>query len=166
LARALVTFAPGLVGFGLVAFLSRVHYARGDARTPALATAGGWAAVVAADLVLVLALPRGWTAAALGLGTTAGMTLAAAWMLVALARSTSGALRGVGTSTAVAGIAAVLAAGVGRLVGVALPTGGVLASTGSTVVVAAGATAVFAAVSMRLDPASTALLLRRVRRGG
>lgn len=166
LARALVTFAPGLVGFGLVAFLSRVHYARGDARTPALATAGGWAAVVAADLVLVLALPRGWTAAALGLGTTAGMTLAAAWMLAALARSTSGALRGVGTSTAVAGIAAVLAAGVGRLVGVALPTGGVLASTGSTVVVAAGATAVFAAVSMRLDPASTALLLRRVRRGG
>src|SRR4051812_28889748 len=39
LARALVTFAPGLLGYGIIAHLSRAHYARGDARTPAVATA-------------------------------------------------------------------------------------------------------------------------------
>src|SRR5439155_3566926 len=103
LARALVTFAPGLLGFGLVALLSRVHYARGDARTPALATAVGWVAVVAADLVLVLALPRDWTAAALGVGTSLGMTLTAVWMLATLHRSEPTALSGLGPS-ALAGL--------------------------------------------------------------
>jgi putative peptidoglycan lipid II flippase len=164
LSRALVTFAPGLLGFGLVALLSRAHYARGDARTPALATAAGWTAVVAADLVLVVMLPRDWTAAALGLGTTIGMTLAAGWMLVTLRRAAAGTLHGVGTSAAAAAAAGVAAAAGGRLVGVALPTGGVAASAGSTVLVAAGCVAIFALVSHRIDPATTDLLLNRVRR--
>jgi len=48
LARALATFAPGLVGYGLVAHLTRVHVARGDARTPAIATTSPIAATRAA----------------------------------------------------------------------------------------------------------------------
>jgi putative peptidoglycan lipid II flippase len=36
IAEATAVFAPGIVGFGLFLFLTRVYYARSDARTPAL----------------------------------------------------------------------------------------------------------------------------------
>src|SRR5206468_7970747 len=131
----LVTFAPGLLGFGLVALLSRVHYARGDARTPAVATAMGWAAVVVADLLLVVALPREWTAAALGIGTSLGMTLTAVWMLMTLRRRQPDALHGLGPSA----LAALAAAGVGAaaawLLASALPTAGIPGSVAASVLV-------------------------------
>jgi len=166
LSRALVTFAPGLVGFGLVALLSRVHYARGDARTPALATAVGWVTVVLADLALVLALPRDWTAAALGLGTTVGMTLTALWMLVALRRSQPEALRGLAPSGRSAAAAAAVGGAVGWLLAAALPPGGIAGSVAASVLVGGCCLALFAAVAHRLDPATTQLLVGRLRRAG
>jgi putative peptidoglycan lipid II flippase len=166
LARALVTFAPGLVGFGLVALLSRVHYARGDARTPALATALGWVAVVVADLVLVVALPRSWTAAALGVGTSLGMTLTAGWMLGTLRRHQPDALQGLGPSALAALGAGGSAAAVAWLLASTLPTGGIPESVAVAAVVGACCVGVFAAVAHRLDPATTQLLLGRLRRAG
>src|SRR4051795_7728301 len=114
LARALVAFAPGLVGYGLVAHLSRAHYARGNTQTAAVATAAGWALVVAIDVALVAALPRTWTVTALGVGTTVGMTLTGAWLAVVLRRAAGPeALLGAGR-TLLAGMAAgVVAAGGG-----------------------------------------------------
>jgi hypothetical protein len=112
----------------------------------------------------VLAFPRDWTAAALGLGTTVGMTVAAAWMLTTLARVSAGTLRGVGTSALAAGAAGVVAAGGGRVVSVVLPSSGVGASVGATVIVGACCTGIFALVASRLDPATMTLLVRRVRR--
>ena len=53
LALALAAFAPGLVGYGLSANLSRVLYARGRNRATALAISGGWLLVIVADLVIV-----------------------------------------------------------------------------------------------------------------
>jgi putative peptidoglycan lipid II flippase len=164
LARALMTFAPGLVGFGLVALLSRVHYARDDARTPAVTTAIGWAATVVADVVLVVTLPRGWTAAALGLGTTLGMTLAAGLMLLALRGADDQTLRGVATTAAAAAAAGLLAAAGGRVLSVALPSGGIATSLAATVAVGVCCIGIFAAIATRLDPTTTGLLLRRVRR--
>jgi murein biosynthesis integral membrane protein MurJ len=164
LARALVTFAPGLLGFGLVAVLSRVHYARSDARTPAVATAVGWAVTVGADVALVVAFPRSWTAAALGLGTSIGMTLAAVLMLIALRRTVHTTLRGFRTTVAAASAAGVLAAAAGRLASVALPAGGVAVSVAVTVIAALCSLAIFAPIAHRVDPATTGLLLRRVRR--
>src|SRR5207248_7731374 len=125
LARALVTFAPGLIGFGLVTLLSRVHYARGDARTPAVATATGWTAAVVADVALVVALPRHWTAAALGIGTTLGMAVAAAWMVRTLQTVNRRCLQGV-SATALSSVGAgiVSAAAAGAIAAV-LPSGGV-----------------------------------------
>ena len=164
LARALVAFAPGLVGFGLVALLSRVHYAQGDPRTPAVATAAGWAAAVAADVVLVVLLPRSWTAAALGLGTSLGMSLAAGWMATTLRRGHAQSLDGVGRTTVAAIAAGLISAIAGFLLADALPGGGVAVSLLLTLVVAVSCAVLFAAVSYRLDPAPTRLLLQRVRR--
>ena len=39
---ALATFAPGLVGYSMVALMSRAMYAQGNARTPAIAVVVGW----------------------------------------------------------------------------------------------------------------------------
>jgi len=143
-----------------------VHYARGDARTPAVATASGWVAVVALDVALVVALPRDWTAAALGLGTTVGMTLSAVWLLVTLWRVEPDAVRGMGPSTAAATVAGAVAAGVAWLVAAALPSAGAALSVASTAVVAGCCLAVFAALASRLDPTTTQLLRRRLRRAG
>ena len=57
LALALAAFAPGLVGYGLSANLSRVLYARRRNRAPALAIAGGWLLVIAADVAIVPFVP-------------------------------------------------------------------------------------------------------------
>ena len=162
LARALVAFAPGLLGYGIVAHLSRAHYARNDARTPAIATAIGWALVVAADVVLVAALPRDWTAAALGLGSSFGLTVAGVWLVVSLRRQVGGAsLAGTLSTSTVSVLAAALAAAGGYAASRALPGGGVTGSVGVTAVVAAAALAIFVAVVARFDPSTLRLLLRR-----
>jgi putative peptidoglycan lipid II flippase len=162
LARALVTFAPGLLGYGIIAHLSRAHYARGDARTPAVATAVGWALVVAADVVLVAALPRSWTAAALGLGSSFGLTVAGAALVVSLRRHVGAAsLAGTLPTSTVSVAAAVLAAGAGYAASRALPSAGVAGSVGITAAVAVGALAIFTAVVGRFDPSTLRLLLRR-----
>lgn len=164
LARSLVTFAPGLVGYGIVAHLSRAHYARGDARTPAVATAAGWALVVAADVLLVNAMPREWTAAALGIGSTIGLTVAGAWLAVSLRRRVGPAgLAGVAMTTSAAGVAAALAAAVGYAAARALPGMAVAGSIGITVLVAAAAIVVFAVIVHRFDPTTVRLLVRRGR---
>jgi putative peptidoglycan lipid II flippase len=166
LARALVTFAPGLIGYGIVAHLSRAHYARGDARTPALATAAGWALVVLADVILVAAMPREWAAAALGLGSSLGLTVAGGWLAISLRRRVgSASLAGVVPTSAASTAAAVLAAGAGYAAARVLPGVGVAGSVGITVVVAAIATAIFLAVVGRFDPTTVRLLLRRGRLG-
>ncbi|HEV2088972.1 MAG TPA: lipid II flippase MurJ, partial [Cryptosporangiaceae bacterium] len=56
-ARAIALFAPGLLGYGLLALLARALYAAGAAWPTALATLGGWSVVVAADLTLAAVLP-------------------------------------------------------------------------------------------------------------
>lgn len=116
LAEAVRAFAPGLVGYGLLALLARALYARGDGRTPAAATVVGWLVVVAADVLLVLGTGLA-PATALGLGNAVGMTVAAVLLLAGLHRTAPTALAGT-TRTAAAGlVAALLAAGLA----VALP---------------------------------------------
>ncbi len=162
LARALIAFAPGLVGYGLVAHLSRAHFARGDARTPAVATALGWALTVAVDVVLVATLPRSWTAAALGMGTSVGMTAAGAMLMLALRRAVgTAALRGVPATAAAVGAGAVGAAAAGYVLAHALPSGGVALSVALTAAVAVACVAVFAAVVGTLDRSTLGLIRRR-----
>lgn len=88
LAPALTAYAPGLVGLGLAALLTRALYVRGHPLQAGVAVAGGW--VVAAVGPLVFVGPwRGpeRTLWALGLWSSLGMTLTAVALLVLLRRS-------------------------------------------------------------------------------
>ena len=155
---ATAAFAPGLVGYGLLALLARALYARGDGRTPAAATVLGWAVVAIADLLLVSAgvdRPR-----ALGIGNTVGMTVAGLLLLVGLRRRAgSAALAG----CARAGLAGLAGAGVayGLASLVPLPgSGSVVTSLASGLLLAAGVAAVYLGVVRLLDPDGLRTLAR------
>ena len=55
----IIAFAPGLVGYALVALLTRALYARGLWKAPTVCVVGGWLLAVAADVVLSRLLPAG-----------------------------------------------------------------------------------------------------------
>ncbi|XVX21778.1 murein biosynthesis integral membrane protein MurJ [Actinomycetota bacterium] len=77
---AIASFAPGLIGFGLAALLTRALYAHGSPRAAARWTAIGWLCAVLIPAIALLAggasgpLP---TLVWLGVGSSVGMTLAA-----------------------------------------------------------------------------------------
>ena len=122
LTAGLTAFAAGLLGWGLVAYLARALYALHRGRAAAVATATGWAVVVAVSWLAVLGLRviglAGDQAAVVGLGvgTSAGMLVAGALLLRAL-RVAAGpaALAGVGRAGANAAVAALAGALAGRL---------------------------------------------------
>ncbi|HET6816990.1 MAG TPA: lipid II flippase MurJ [Mycobacteriales bacterium] len=162
LTRALIAFAPGLIGYGLVAFLTRAHYARGDSKTAAVAAAAGWTVVVVVDVVLAIALPRDWTVAALGIGTSVGMTIAGAWLATSLRRSIgSTVLAGTGRALAAGVAAALVAAGVGAVIAVALPNAGPSLSVAITAIVGAATLGIFLGVASMLDRPTVRLVMRR-----
>ena len=155
LARATAAFAPGLVGYGLVALLSRALYARGEVRSTALATAGGWLVVAVADIALVLALPDVERVALLGVGNTLGVTVGGLLLLVVLRRRAGApVLAGSGRSAGAGAVGAGAALGAGF----AVPDVGPALADG--LVSAVVAAAVFLLVARLLDPAG----LRQLRR--
>ncbi|HZB66884.1 MAG TPA: lipid II flippase MurJ [Ornithinibacter sp.] len=119
----LTAYAPGLVGFGLTALLTRALYVRGRPTDAGLAAALGWS--IAALLPLVL-LGGGQEPAAtlrvLGLSSTLGMTVAGV-ALVLLVRRTWGpmATAGAGRTTGALVVATAFAVVVGDLVTRARP---------------------------------------------
>jgi len=149
-----IAFAPGLVGYGLVAVLTRALYARGQWRAPTVCVVGGWLVAVAADVVLAEVLPAADRAAALGAGHTLGVTVAGLALLVVVARTApAGSLAGlprIGTAAiaaAVAGAAAGLA--LSRVLGGdPVPDEGVLVAMGIGVLVGAFVLVVVLAVMM------------------
>ncbi|MGH3400306.1 MAG: murein biosynthesis integral membrane protein MurJ [Streptosporangiaceae bacterium] len=169
LALGFAAFAPGLIGYGLMACLSRVLLASGRNAIAAAAMVGGWLAVIGADLVLVhLASPR-WVVAALGLGNTIGFTIAAVALVLAVRRVRGpSALRAMARAT-VAGLAAGLAgAAAGGAVGV-LATHGrhsppLVLDGVAAALAAVCATAVFGGVAYVLDGGELRAALGRVRR--
>jgi putative peptidoglycan lipid II flippase len=113
LAFALLTFAPGVVGYGLTACLSRVLLADGRNRMAAVPLVAGWLLVIVIDLVVIPLVP-GWTVVwVLGLANTVGMTVSGIALLVAVAKTRGAAALagcwralGAGLAGAVAGAAA------------------------------------------------------------
>jgi putative peptidoglycan lipid II flippase len=86
MAWALLAFAPGLIGYGLVALLGRALFARGHGRSAATATTAGWAVAVVAAVVTSSAVGASAVIAALGGAHTLGMTLAGGLLIGAVAR--------------------------------------------------------------------------------
>jgi putative peptidoglycan lipid II flippase len=152
LARAVLAFAPGLIGYGFVAHLGRVLFACHRGRASAAATVAGWLVVIVADVVLVLVLPRGWVVAGLAFGNSAGMTVAGALLLGALARVRGReAVAGLGRA-ALAGVAGAVTAGAAGY-GAAAMIGatGRAGSIGAAVFAALLACAVFLMVTYVMD---------------
>ncbi|MCL2803152.1 MAG: virulence factor MviN [Micrococcales bacterium] len=123
----LCLMAPGLVGYGLMALCQRLLYAVHKGHLAALASALGWLTVALVPVYVLVLMSRGvsreagwadlFTLAALGLGTSIGMTVAGIGLLVAVARSLgSSALAGLGRTSVLAVVAGVVGAVAGRLV--------------------------------------------------
>jgi putative peptidoglycan lipid II flippase len=163
LAIALATFAPGLVGYGLTANLSRVLYAAGRSSASALAVSGGWLLVIVADLLIVPFVPSSQVVAWLGVGTTIGLTGSGLALLVLVWRFRGPrALRGCMRAgfAGLAGALAGTAAGLGVAFGV--PVSGFLPNVGVTLLASGAVLAAFLAVVALTDGGDLRAVVRRV----
>jgi putative peptidoglycan lipid II flippase len=164
LALALAAFAPGLVGYGLSANLSRVLYAQGRNRAPALAISAGWALVVVADLLLVPAVPRMRVVPALGLATSIGLTFAGLTLLVLVARYRgAAALAGVPRAFLAGLVGCAAATAAGTAVASLLQVSGFFPNVGISILVSAVVTGVFGVVVLYMDGGDLRAALRRLR---
>ncbi|MGI5156719.1 murein biosynthesis integral membrane protein MurJ [Microbispora sp. CA-102843] len=166
-ARGIALFAPGLIGYGLVAHLSRVLYAAGQGRAAARGQIAGWLVVAVAQVAFVLVLPDGWGLGGLALGQAAGMTVGAGLLLASVVRARgTRAVHGVPR----AGLAALLGGGAGFLAGAAaarLPLSGEGPWGGLLTAALAGLTAVVVGVLVAalVDRGDLTAALSGVRRG-
>jgi putative peptidoglycan lipid II flippase len=122
LADAIVAFAPGLLGYALVAHLTRALYARSGGRAATTAAVIGWLLVVIADLVLVPAVSADDVVTALGVGNSVGMTVAGGALLLAVRRSAgpasvAGIPRAIAVSVAVGALGFAVGRGVLAIIG-------------------------------------------------
>lgn len=92
-AGALGAFAPGLVGYSLFLFASRVSYARGDTRTPALVNLGVVAGGSVAMVVGFAAVPNEHRVTALAAGHSVAYLVGAAVLLHLVVAPTEGSRR-------------------------------------------------------------------------
>jgi putative peptidoglycan lipid II flippase len=163
LAIALAAFAPGLVGYGLTANLSRVLYADGRNRASAMAVSGGWLLVVIADLLIVPFVPRSQIVPWLGVGTTIGLTGSGVALLVLVRRFRGpGALHGCGRA-ALAGLAGALAgAAAGLGVATSVRVEGFLPNVAVTLLASGTVLAAFLAVVTLTDGGDIRAVVRRV----
>ena len=163
----LVSFAPGLIGFGLVALLTRALYVRGRPAHAGRWVAAGWLVAGLGPLVVLAGgADSRATLGALGVGSSLGMTLAAGGLLVSV-RSAWGpaAVEGLRRSLAVAVLAAVLAGGAGLLLAQRLPTSTLPASVLVGALTAALAAGLYTAGVQALDRDTGRKLVTRLRRG-
>ncbi|MEV0157457.1 lipid II flippase MurJ [Micromonospora sp. NPDC050686] len=168
-AAAIAGFAPGLLGYGLFAILTRALYARGETRAATAATAGGWLTVPVLAVLLGQLLPPGQRVLAVTLGTSGGMLVLGA-LLVAAVRRTAGpaALAGLGRAGAAGLLAAVLAAPAGiatsRVVAAAAGTPTLAGALVQGMLSGAVVGAVYLAVAWLADRRDVAPLLAAVGR--
>lgn len=134
---ALSAFAPGLVGFGLLALFTRALYARGRPGVAGGVAALGWLIAAVVPLVVLHddAGPRN-TLQSLGLASSFGMTVAAIGLLVAVHRAWGPqAFQGLGRSAMVALGSGVFSAVVGRAIAEGLDPQGLAAGAAVAVLV-------------------------------
>lgn len=127
IALTIAAFAPGLVGYGMYALLTRAAYALSDGRGPAMAALVGFGAGIAVNLTASRLLDGPQMIAALGAGFSAGILVAAGLLLFTFGRragapALAGWARALGRSVG----AGLLAAGAGAAAGALLPVGSFL----------------------------------------
>jgi putative peptidoglycan lipid II flippase len=165
----IIAFAPGLVGYALVALLTRAMYARGSWKAPTVCVVGGWLLAVVADVVLSRLLPAEDRGLALGAGHSLGVTVAGVALLVVVARAAGpGALHGVVRSGVPALVGSALGAAAGLSVARGLgadpvPDAGVLLTVGVGLVSGAVVLVIAATVMMGTARAPLAEALQALR---
>ncbi|HEY2080958.1 MAG TPA: lipid II flippase MurJ [Streptosporangiaceae bacterium] len=159
-----VMFAPGLVGLGVIANLSRVMMAIGRLKVAALAVGGSSVLAIVVEVVLVQLVPARLVVPALGLGNTIAQT-AVAVPLVIVTRRIRGAtaVQGIGRAAAAGLAAAAVAAAVGAAVSIALPAGHKLLDAVVATLAAGCAVVAFTAVAFVLNRGDTETVLARLR---
>jgi putative peptidoglycan lipid II flippase len=161
MARALVAFGPGLFGFCIVYHLNRALLAVGRVRRVGTATTAGWAVAVLVAVVLASIVRQDWVVAAVGLGHTAGMAVAAGLLLAALRPASVGAgWRRLARAALAALVGAAAGAVAGFVVAGLLDDAGT-AAVGSGVVAALVAATVFVGVVALADRDDLRVVLRR-----
>nr|WP_275585482.1 lipid II flippase MurJ [Blastococcus saxobsidens] len=168
----ILAFAPGLVGYGLVALLTRALYARGLWKAPTVCVLGGWLLAVAADILLAGALPPEDRALALAAGHTLGVTVAGLGLVLVVVRAAGpAALRGLGRTGPVALLAAGLGVAAGLWVARALdadpvPDGTLIGTLAAGIAAGGTVLVVAAAVMMGTVGAPLRQALRELRSSG
>jgi putative peptidoglycan lipid II flippase len=159
-----VLFAPGLVGIGVIANLARVMLAIGRLKVAAAAVAGSWVVTILAQVVLTELVPARLVVAALALGTTIGMTVAAI-PLVIVTRHIRGkaAVHGVGRATLAGLVSAAAGTAAGLGVSVVLPMTHKLMAVGIGALAAGCAVIAFGVVVFLLDSSDLRALLTQLR---
>jgi putative peptidoglycan lipid II flippase len=163
---ALSAFAPGLVGFGMAALLTRALYVQGRPAVAGGLVALGW--LIAAVVPLLTLQPEAGPATTLlllGLASSFGMTVAAVGLFIVVRRTWGlKAFRGFSRSAAVALCAGVLSATVGRALAVVLSPDGLVAGAAVAVLVATVVTALCALSIWIGDRESARLALAKLPR--
>jgi putative peptidoglycan lipid II flippase len=163
LALAFAAFAPGLIGYGLAACLSRVLLADGRNRMAAMAMSAGWLLVIAADVTAVHLVSPRWVVPVLGLGNTVGLTVSGIALLAAVRRARgAAALHGIVRAGAAGLTAALAAAGVAAALSAAVPAAGFIQNGLLAVAACACACAVFGAIAYALDGGDLRAAVARV----
>jgi putative peptidoglycan lipid II flippase len=159
-------FAPGLIGYGLAAHLSRVLFAGGQARVAAAALVAGWLLVIVADVVAVTLVPARWVVPVLGLGNTIGLTAGGLALLAAVCRVRGRpALHGAARAALVSLAGAVAGAVAGAALSAAVPVTGFFPNAGIALLACACVTVVFGTATLALDGGDLRAALARVRAG-
>jgi putative peptidoglycan lipid II flippase len=163
---ALSAFAPGLVGFGLAALLTRALYVRGRPAVAGGVVGLGWliAAIVPLAILHDDAGPRN-TLQLLGFASSAGMTVSAIGLVVAVHGAWGPrTFRGLGRSAALALGSGVVSAAVGRALAGTLHPQGVVAGASVALLVATVVAMVCVVLIWVGDRESARLVAAKLRR--
>lgn len=162
MAWALVAFAPGLLGYGLVAHLGRALYARGQGRSAAAAMVTGWLLAVVAAITFSALVEAERVTAALGAAHSVGMTVAGVLLVRAVARDTGRpSLVGLGRTLVSVLVAAAFGAAVGWWIAAVVPGAGVTAVLGAGLLAAASTVIVVAGVVLAADRKALLAIVKR-----
>ena len=163
---ALSAFAPGLVGFGLAALLTRALYIHGRAAVAGGLVGLGWLIAAVVPLVTLHdgAGPRN-TLQSLGFASSVGMTIAAIGLAVAVHRAWGPRpFTGLGRGAAVALGSGAISAAAGRALAENLHPTGLVSGASVALVVAFAVVILYAATMWVGDPGSARLVAAKVGR--
>jgi putative peptidoglycan lipid II flippase len=165
LALALAAFAPGLVGYGLLACLSRVLLADGRNLVAAVSIVGGWLVVIAADVIAVESVTAHSVVPVLGLGNTIGLAASGTALLAAVRRARGGrALRGTARAAAAGLAGAAVGAAAAAATSEAVPVTGFLLNAGMALLACCCAVIAFGVTAYALDGGDLRAVVARARR--